>query len=311
MRAMVFTAPGTMELLDVDEPSVAPGETVVTVEASGICGSELHGITSPGFRQPPLIMGHEFAGTTSDGRRVVINPLVACRHCDLCMRGLLYLCRDRSIVGIHRSGGFAERVAVPEANIYEIGEELTWEQAAAIEPLANAVHAWRLGGDTAPARVGIVGAGTIGLVCLLVARARGAPHVAVADLSDVRLAVATRLGADATGPVLEGEFDVIFDAVGIAATHRASVNGIRPGGTTVWLGLIGEQSDFDAQHLVRMEKRVQGSFCYTDADFRQAIALAPRLDLSWAEPFPLAEGVGIFMELMDGRDDVVKAVLRP
>ncbi len=79
----------------------------------------------------------------------------------------------------------------------------------------------------------------------------------------------------------------------------------------VWLGLIGEQAEFDSQHLVRMEKRVQGSFCYTDADFRNAIALAGRVDLSWVQPFPLAEGVEIFMQLMDGRTDVVKAVLRP
>ncbi len=308
---MVFTAPGEMELLDVDEPDAAPGETIVTVEASGICGSELHGITSPGFRTPPLIMGHEFAGTTPDGRRVVINPLVACKRCDICLRGLFYLCRERSIIGIHRSGGFGERVAIPDDNIYDIGDELTWEQAAAIEPLANAVHAWRLADEPTPARVGVIGAGTIGLVCLLIAKRCGAPHVAVADPSDERAAVAKRLGADAVGPALEGEFDVIFDAVGIAATHRASVDQIRPGGTSVWLGLIGEQAEFDSQHLVRMEKRVQGSFCYTDADFQQAIALAPSLDLSWAEPFPLSSGVDIFMELMNGRSDVVKAVLRP
>jgi threonine dehydrogenase-like Zn-dependent dehydrogenase len=312
MRAMVFTAPGTLEMLDVDEPVAAPDETIVTMQASGICGSELHGISSPGFRQPPLIMGHEFAGTTPDGRRVVINPLVGCHECDICLRGLFYLCRNRSIVGIHRSGGFGERVAVPNANLYDIGDGLSWEQAAAIEPLANAVHAWRLGSfGTDPMRVGVIGAGTIGLVCLLVARARGAAHVAVADLSEERLAVAKRLGADAVGPTLEGEFDVIFDAVGVPATHRASVDAIRPGGTAVWLGLIGEQAEFDSQHLVRMEKRVQGSFCYSDADFRNAMALAHKVDLSWVQPFPLAEGVGIFMELMDGRTDVVKAVLVP
>lgn len=310
MRAMVFTAPGTLEILDVDDPRPAPGETVVTVEASGICGSELHGISSPGFRQPPLIMGHEFAGTTSDGRRVVVNPLVPCARCDLCLRGRFNLCRDRSIVGIHRSGGFAERVAIPDGNLYELPDDVSWERAAAIEPLANAVHAWGLG-DPAPGRVGVIGAGTIGLVCLLVAKARGAPKIGVVDLSEERLAVAKRLGADETGPALRGEYDVIFDAVGVASTHRASVDAVRPGGTAVWLGLIGETAEFDSQHLVRMEKRVQGSFCYTDPEFRQAIELARTVDLSWVDPFPLAEGVGIFMELMDGRSDVVKAVLRP
>lgn len=311
MKAMVFTAPGMMEMLDVDEPSAGPGETIVTVQASGICGSELHGISSPGFRAPPLIMGHEFCGTTSDGRRVVVHPVVPCRSCDLCLRGLHNLCRNRTIIGITRPGGFGERVAIPDEALYEIPDELAWDQAAVIEPLANAVHAWRLGSDPYPERVGVIGAGTIGLVCLLVARARGARYVAVADVSEERLAVAKRLGADTTSSALDGEFDAVFDAVGIAATHRASVDAIRPGGTTVWLGLIGEVAEFDSQHLVRTEKRVQGSFCYSDADFRQAIALAPHIDLSWVTPFPLSGGVDIFMELMNGRSDVVKAVLHP
>src|SRR5688572_18248961 len=110
MKAMVYTAPSVLELQNVPEPEPAPGETVVEVKSSGICGSELHGVQTPGFRQPPLIMGHEFGGTTREGRRVTINPMVACGHCDMCRRGRHYLCRTRSIVGIHRSGGFGERV---------------------------------------------------------------------------------------------------------------------------------------------------------------------------------------------------------
>ncbi len=310
MRAMVFTAPSTVELLDVEEPEPQPGEAVLQVAASGICGSELHGIQTPGFRQPPLIMGHEFAGTTPDGRRVVVNPLVPCRGCDLCLRGMFNLCRERAIVGIHRSGGFAERVAVPEANLYDVPEQMNWERASIIEPIANAVHAWRIAGDPAPRRVGVIGAGTIGLCCQLVAQARGVADVAVADLSEERLEVARRLGAT-TGPALEGEFDVIFDAVGVSATHRASVDRIRPGGVAVWLGLIGEQAEFDSQHLVRMEKRVQGSFCYTDPDFRGAIDLAGTVDAGWVTSYPIEEGVDIFLELMRGRTDVVKAVLTP
>src|SRR5215213_4965242 len=101
MRALVFTKPGTVELLDAPDPEPAAGEVLVKVRAVGICGSELHGIRSAGFRRPPLIMGHEFAGSTADGRRVTVNPLLSCGVCDLCLMGRDHLCRERAILGIH------------------------------------------------------------------------------------------------------------------------------------------------------------------------------------------------------------------
>ena len=133
----------------------------------------------------------------------------------------------------------------------------------------------------------------------------------VADLTKDRLAWATKLGATATGPALEGEFDVIIDAVGAPATRRASLEHLRPGGTTVWLGLLSDDAGFDAKDLIRMEKKVVGSFAYSDRDFAAAIEIAPSVDLTWATDFPLREGADIFTQLMNGRSDVVKAVLRP
>jgi threonine dehydrogenase-like Zn-dependent dehydrogenase len=224
--------------------------------------------------------------------------------------GSANLCRTRAIVGIHRAGGFAERVAIPERNLYALPAGTTWEQAALVEPLANAIHAWRLIADRTPSRVGIIGAGTVGLVCLLVARSRGVHDVDVVDLSEHRCAVASGLGAGRTAAALEGEYDVVFDAVGAAATRQASVEHIRPGGATVWLGLHAEDPGFDGLALIRMEKAVLGSFCYTDRDFRQAITMAAETDPHWVETFALDAGVGIFNELMAGRTDIVKAQLR-
>ena len=311
MQALVFTRPGVVEVLDVDEPEVGEDEVLVGVAASGICGSELHGIQTAGFRQPPLVMGHEFAGTLADGRRVTVNPIVDCGACDLCRHGLPQLCRRRSILGIHRPGAFAERVAVPRRLLHELPDGLSWEAAAVVEPLANAVHVWTLAGRPAGARVGVLGAGPIGLVCLEVARRGGAGHIAVADLAPDRLAMAERLGADAVGPALDGELDMIVDAVGVAATHRDSVSRLRPGGTAVWIGLMGDDAGFESTELIRQEKRVLGSFAYNDVEFVEAMSIATDCELPWVRSFPLGEGAEIFTELMYGRSDVVKALLRP
>jgi threonine dehydrogenase-like Zn-dependent dehydrogenase len=317
VRALVFTAPGTVELLDVPEPDPGPGEVLVRVHAAGICGSELHGARHPGFRQPPLIMGHEFAGTSADGDAVVVNPILSCGHCALCQRGLRNICRERQIIGVHRAGGFAERVAVPASALRPVPPGMLWETAALIEPTANAVHAWNraggaLRGDGARgAQVAVIGCGAIGLLCTAMALSGGADRVDVSDLSPARLAAARGLGAGAAAPGLAGEYDVVFDAVGSAATRAASVAHQRPAGVAVWLGLADEEAGFDANALVRSEKQIVGSFAYSDGEFAAAMALVREWDLTWAAGYPLASGAVIFTELMNGRLDPVKALLRP
>jgi len=316
VKALVFTAPGTVELLDVPEPDPAPGDVLVQVRAAGICGSELHGARRPGFRKPPLIMGHEFAGVSAEGTAVVINPILSCGRCAECQRGLRNVCRNREIIGVHRAGGFAERVAVPASALRPLPPGLSWEAAALVEPAANAVHAWNqaggaLGADATGARVAVIGCGAIGLLCAAMALSGGAGRVDVTDLSPDRLAAAQRLGVEAAGPSLSGEYDVVIDAVGSAATRAASVAHQRPGGVAIWLGLAGEEAGFDANALVRSEKRVLGSFAYRDEEFAHAMALIRDWDLTWAAGYPLAQGAEIFTGLMNGGLHPVKALLRP
>jgi len=311
MHALVFTGPGTMELLDMPEPNVAEGDVLVHVRSAGICGSELHGARHPGFRVPPLIMGHEFAGVSDDGQPVIINPILSCGECDLCARGLRQVCRRRAIIGVHRAGGFAERVAVPRPALVPLPDGLAWDAATAVEPAANAVHAWGLAGGARDKRVAVLGCGAIGLFCLLVALVDGAASVEVTDLAEGRLETARRLGAAATATAPEGEYDVIIDAVGLAATRAQSVAHQRPGGTAVWLGLAEPPAGFDGQDLVRGEKRVLGSFAYSGEEFRRAAGLVQGWDLSWISPYPLAEGAEVFTGLMNGGHYPVKATLRP
>ncbi len=311
MRALVFTAPGEVELRDLDEPVAGDGEVVLQVRAAGICGSELHGFRSLGMRRPPLVMGHEVAGTLPDGRRVVVNPLLSCGRCDLCERELPQVCRERGLLGVHRPGGFAERVAVPESACHELPGSVGWDAAAMIEPLANAVHAVGLAGDVRGSRVGVVGAGALGLLTLVVARLAGAARVAVVDPSPGRLAIAERLGADEVGAELLAEQDVVVDAVGVQATRAASIARLRPGGTAVWIGLAQAVVELDGNEVVRGERTVAGSFAYTPDEFVRAVELSADCDLGWATSVPLADSQRVFMELAEGRSQIVRAVIRP
>jgi threonine dehydrogenase-like Zn-dependent dehydrogenase len=310
MQAMVFTRPGIMEILDVEPPVASKGEVIIDVAACGICGSELHGIDDAGFRKPPLVMGHEFSGFDPDGRAVAINPILSCGSCDLCSSGRPEVCRRRAIIGIHRAGAFAEQVAVPHSAVFELPVGLPVTAGALVEPLANALHAWNLGGGRSRSTIGILGAGAIGMATLLVAKQFRA-SVAISDISSERRSMAERLGADHVVEALEGEFDVTVDAVGTAATREASLTQLGPGGTAVWVGLNEPDPRFDARDLVRFEKRVVGSFAYSPREFAEAIEIATQVAVDWADQYPLSEGVRLFYELKAGSVQVVKALLCP
>jgi threonine dehydrogenase-like Zn-dependent dehydrogenase len=311
VRALVFTAPGVVEMQDVDEPRAGDGDIIVEVKGSGICGSELHGFRSVGFRKPPLVMGHEIVGVDPGGRRVAVNPLLSCGTCDLCSRGLPEVCRERGLVGVHRPGGFAQRVAVPADAVYVLPDGVSWEAAAMIEPLANAVHAVRQAPEVGDARVGVIGAGAIGLLCLLVARRLGAGHVTVVDPSERRLQTADRLGADATGPSLTEEYDVVVDAVGMSVTRADSLTRVRPGGHAIWIGLAQAEATIDGNDVVRGERHVVGSFAYRPEEFAEAVALSAECDLGWSTGVPFEDAQRVFMELAAGSSDIVRAVIRP
>lgn len=313
MHAIVYTASLTVELRDEPEPTPGPDEVLVEVSAVGICGSELEGFRSRSpFRVPPLIMGHEFEGRLPDGTRVAINPLIACGTCDLCRRGARNLCRHRQILGIHRPGAFAERVAVPTACCVAVPDDVPEGLGALAEPIANAVHAWRLAlaGDQSPARVGVIGAGTLGLAAALVAQRGGVRDVTIVDLSAERVATALEAGVTHGAESLEGEFDLVFDAVGSRDTRALSVERLRPGGTAMWIGLHDEQPGFDSLAFIRSEKRVLSTFAYLEHDFAAALEMVAELGApSWVTRRPLVEGVEAFLGLLAAPSAAAKTLL--
>lgn len=315
MKALVYTAPLQIEVRDEPEPTAGDGEVIVRVSAAGICGSELEGFASQSpMRVPPLVMGHEFCGIRADtGQRVIVNPLIACHECDMCLRGVPEICRNRAIVGIHRPGGFAEQVAVPAAGCVTAPEGMSAAQAAFVEPMANAVHAIRLANSTEPAplRLGVIGAGPLGYATAAVAKARGIPQICVADTFTERLKWIEDLGGIAVDAALHGEFDVIVDAVGAPATRNISVEQIRPGGVAVWLGLHSAESGFDGRAIIRYEKSVVGTFAYAPTDFRAAVHYTQSLPTGWSALVPLDSSADAFTDLLAGPVTTLKTMIQP
>ena len=280
-----------MPLEERPEPVAGPGQVVVAVRASGICGSDVHGFTgSTGRRRIGVVMGHEAAGeviATGEGMarlrlgdRVVLRSILPCGRCDRCLQGQPNLCLERQGLGMQLDGAYAERVVVPEAMADPIPDALSFEDAALVEPLAVAMHAVDLAPFGPADTVAIVGAGPIGLLALLAVRRRGAGRILVTDRDPHRLELARALGADEAIDVSAGDpvervlaatdgrgADAVLEAVGIAPTVAQSIAIARPGGTVTWVGnsapggpgrdAAGRDPRADDPRRVRVRRRVR------------------------------------------------------
>ena len=337
MKALVWEAPRVMSIRDQAEPALAPGEVLLKVVYAGICGSELSGyLGHNALRVPPLVMGHEFAGTIaamaddvsglSEGQLATANPMWFCGECRFCARGQTHLCPKRRLIGAHRPGAYAEYVAVPAKLVAPLPAGMPARIGALAEPVAVALHIAELAGPAAPDSALILGAGPIGLLALQALRGRGTAQVFVADLDPERLAMAAALGAVALDPrdadvaqavraATGGEgAPVTIDAVGAAITRATCVSATCSGGLLILSGLHEETSAFPAAEVIRREITVQGGFCYTQANVADAIDQlsrgAIRLD-PWIVEAPLEEGGAWFERLIGAPGNVAKVLLIP
>jgi|UniRef100_UPI00404A4224 threonine dehydrogenase-like Zn-dependent dehydrogenase len=338
MRTLHYPAFDQLEIRDIDEVAPQPDEVKLKVAACGICGSELESYKNKSPRRPPpLVMGHEFCGTIAEigsavkdwqvGARVVSNSLVPCGKCVRCERGDTHLCASRQIFGMHRPGAFAEYVNVPARCLIPWPENLPAEAAALAEPMANGIHVVRVSKHLPANIVLVIGAGPIGLFCQQALQVLRGAKVYVADLSPERLAVAKKLGAvrvinpreeDVTKIIMEATgwegADLSVDAVGSGLTKRTSLDAIRPGGATVWIGLHENSMTFDSYNITLPEKQVLGTYAATIEELQQALDLmsAGKVDaLSWVQRFTLADGVTAFQRMLAAKGADIKAVVCP
>ncbi len=305
MKAAVYHAPYRMTVEEVPTPRAGMDDIVVKVRACGVCGSDLHGYRVGYWVEPGEIMGHEWAGEVVEvgqnvhhlrrGDRVAVGN-----------GGGLGGGGVGKSVGYGLPGGYAEYVRIPNAHIParvgQIPPELSYDEAAALEPLRCGLHAARLADPELNDWAVVLGVGTIGLSCLQALKLRGSCRVIAVDVSDRRLALARELGADIIldarqddilarvkeitgeghyrwGAQARGRWglgaraDVVVEAAGTSATLRQALELVRHGGTVVQVALFEEDVTFDPSIVTQKQIRLQGCAGFGLAPFELAADL--------------------------------------
>jgi L-iditol 2-dehydrogenase len=343
MKSLLLTEYNHLEITDMPVPVAGPGNVLVRVEACGICGSDVHGLDgSTGRRIPPIVMGHEAAGTVeavgegvtrfAKGDRVTFDSTVYCGECPYCKIGQINLCDNREVIGVsegnyRRHGAFAEYVVIPERIMYSLPADFPFEEAAMLEAVSVAMHGVKVsaiaGGETAL----VIGAGMIGLLTLQAAKAAGCARVFISDVDESRLNLARQIGADevlhCAGAELLAEIkrltngrgvDLALEAVGLNQTVASAIDCARKGGTVTLIGNVSPEVTLPLQKVVVKQLKLQGS-CASSGEYPEAIELIAAGKIK-VKPLitavaSLEEGPRWFNRLYSREPNLMKIVLSP
>lgn len=338
---MAASGPHAVAIIDREAPSPGAGEVRVSVRACGICGSDLHALHQ-GFAKGH-IPGHEIAGVIDAlgadvddltiGTSVAVEPLSSCGTCDFCNSGQPALCRSAQIFGVQLPGGMTDAIVVPANRVHAIDASLRPEVAALTEPVAVGIHACRRVALEADERVLVLGAGSIGLLALVAAKACGARDVWITARHAHQAELARSLGADRVLDArtadrdelsrlgCQTDIDVAIETVGGAAdTLDLAAAALRPGGRVAVLGLFDAPLEINPWPLLIKEASVHFSNCYAHpsgeaADFEVAARLVEdereRLAALCTHTLPLAEASRGFALADDKSSGAIKVSLLP
>jgi L-iditol 2-dehydrogenase len=291
LKAIVIDGPGRAALRDVEPDQVGPNDVGVRILATGICGTDIEILNgnmtyyTTGAAKYPIVPGHEWVGEVaaihnagsnfSVGDRVVGEVSIGCMNCGRCRAGAYHRCAHRTETGVmNRSGGFAERIVMPARFVHRVSRSVSIESAALVEPTAVALNGILRAAVSADDYVAIFGDGPIGLLLLQVVRSFSPARVTMVGATELRLALAAELGADAVIDARKediparlredgcGELpSVILEATGNARAVATAIHSVAPGGRIVLQGLIGASSadGIDLDHLVVNDIMVCGA----------------------------------------------------
>jgi L-iditol 2-dehydrogenase len=343
MKSLMLREYKQLEIVDIPVPIPAPDEVLVRVKACGICGSDVHGYDgSSGRRIPPIVMGHEAAGVVAgmgskvsgiqEGDRITFDSTIYCGRCAYCLRGEVNLCDRRQVLGVstpeyRRPGAFAEYVLVPQRIMHRLPGDISFAEAAMVEPLAVAVHAVSLSEINENSTVLVVGAGMIGILVMQALRAANCSRIYISDIDDTRLRLAEQLGATATINAKKADtaaeihgltsgtgVDVALEAVGNSVAIKTAIDSVRKGGIVTLIGNISPTVEIPLQAVVSRQIRLQGSAA-SSGEYPQCIDLlargAVRVKPLITAITPLEEGPRWFERLHSGEPNLIKIILTP
>ena len=340
VKSLYYVGDRQMELRDDPRPTPKPGQYLIKVRSTGICGSDFEGyLGKTGRRTAPMIMGHEFSGVIEEvppggkfnaGERVVVFPKPFCGVCDFCMKGLANVCPTAGVMmGVMSiNGSMTEYLAVDEKYLIPFASTLSFNEAAMTEPLAVAYRsAYKISDqEVSDAEYCmVIGAGTIGLLVVALLKQRGARNIIVSDATDFRLETARRMQADHTinsrttdflasvKEITQGKMcDFAFEAVGIAPTAANSLDCLRIGGTAVWVGLADKTVEVNMQKIVTTELTIKGNYIYDFSGFQASLKLLEekKIDLAplMTNILPLSDGAQAFRNLEHNADGKILKV---
>lgn len=323
MKAVRLEAVGSIALRDIPKPAPGPDDLLVRIEACGVCGTDRHLFHGEFPCRPPVTPGHEFSGIIeavgagvsgfSVGERVTGDPNIACGKCGHCHAGRINLCRNLNAIGIHRDGGFADYVVLPQKQAFRLPANLKPTHGAFCEPLACCLHGVDLAEIRPGSSVAVLGGGVIGLLMVQLARLAGASTVILSTRQASRRALAEELGATATvdpgaGDVVDaisgskgmvpGGVDVVLECAGVRDTVEQSMQIAKAGGTVVIVGVVpqGMKVEIEPFDLLFRELKVLGSFLnpFTHGRAAQLIASgAIEIDRLISRQVPLEEAAAV------------------
>jgi 2-desacetyl-2-hydroxyethyl bacteriochlorophyllide A dehydrogenase len=334
MKAALFEKPHSLSIAQRPLRQLREGEILLRVEACGVCGTDVHIVEGTSRSSPPVVLGHEFAGTVEDagashfaqGQKVAVDPNIACGTCCYCRRGLIHLCENLRALGVDIDGGMAEHCIVPASQAYTLPDNFPTHASAFVEPVSCAIH----GIDRANIHVGdnvaIFGGGTIGLIMLQLAKSAGAARIFVVEPLAHKRELALRLGADeAIDPKAADVRAVIFDRTGVGTdvviecagkvqTAQSSLELVRRGGTVEFFGVcsLGETFPLEPNKVYFKELTITGSYVNPHTFSRSIAVLASgkvRVDKFQLDRFPL-DGVHEALTYQrEGR--TIKSIIEP
>jgi 2-desacetyl-2-hydroxyethyl bacteriochlorophyllide A dehydrogenase len=294
MRALLCTRPGELTLVERAKPEAEPRSALVRIRRAGVCGTDLHIFEgSQPYFEYPRIIGHELSGEIEAvgeasrfrvGQRVAVLPYVACGACVACRRGKPNCCQKLAVFGVHRDGGMADWLCVPDDNLVD-AEGVGLDEAAMAEFLAIGAHGVRRGEIAAGQRVCVVGAGPIGVAATIFAKARGAEVTALDRRADRLRFCAETIGVDhvveangdaraALGKLTGGDFfDCVLDCTGSPKAMEAGFSLVAHGGAYVLVSIVLGEITFSDPEFHKRETTLLGSRNATREDFDAVFAM--------------------------------------